>query len=62
MKTDYKKLASVLLDFLCEAFDIVEVAEILIGQGFSYEEILTLGFEKETINQAQEIINKGLGE
>ena len=62
MKLDYKQLANVLLDFMCEAFDIVEVAEILIGQGFSYDEILSLGFEKETIDQAQERINKGLGE
>jgi hypothetical protein len=62
MKLDYKQLANVLLDFMCEAFDIVEVAEILISQGFSYDEVLTLGFEQETINQAQERINKGLGE
>jgi hypothetical protein len=62
MKLDYKQLANVLLDFMCEAFDIVEVAEILISQGFSYDEVLTLGFEQETIDQAQERINKGLGE
>jgi hypothetical protein len=62
MKLDYKQLANTLLDFMCEAFDIVEVAEILISQGFSYDELLTLGFEKETIDQAQERINKGLGE
>ena len=62
MKLDYKQLANVLLDFMCEAFDIVEVVEILIGQGFSYDKILSLGFEKETIDQAQERINKGLGE
>jgi hypothetical protein len=62
MKLDYKQLANVLLDFMCEAFDIVEVAEILINQGFSYYEVLTLGFEQETIDQAQERINKGLGE
>ena len=61
MKLDYKQLANVLLDFMCEAFDIVEVAEILINQGFSYDEILSLGFEKETIDQAQERINKWLG-
>ena len=62
MKLNYKQLANVLLDFMCEAFDIVEVAEILISQGFSYDEVLTLGFEQETIDQAQERINKGLGE
>ena len=62
MELDYKQLANTLLDFMCEAFDIVEVAEILIGQGFSYDHILSLGFEKETIDQAQERINKGLGE
>ena len=62
MELDYKQLANVLLDFMCEAFDIVEVAEILISQGFSYDEVLTLGFEQETIDQAQERINKGLGE
>jgi hypothetical protein len=62
MKLDYKQLANVLLDFMCEAFDIVEVAEILISQGFSYDEVLTLGFEQETIDQAQERINKGLRE
>jgi hypothetical protein len=62
MKLDYKQLANVLLDFMCEAFDIVEVAEILISQGFSYDEVLTLGFEQETIDQAQARINKGLGE
>jgi hypothetical protein len=62
MELSYKQLANTLLDFMCEAFDIVEVVEILIGQGFSYDEILSLGFEKETIDQAQERINKGLGE
>jgi hypothetical protein len=60
MKLDYKKLANVLLDFMLEAFDIVEVAEILISQGFSYDEVLTLGFEQETIDKAQARINKGL--
>jgi hypothetical protein len=62
MKLDYKQLANTLLDFMCEAFDIVEVVEILIGQGFSYDEILSLRFQQEVINQAQERINKGLGE
>jgi hypothetical protein len=62
MELNYKQLANTLLDFMCEAFDIVEVVEILISQGFSYDEVLTLGFEQETIDQAQERINKGLGE
>jgi hypothetical protein len=62
MKLDYEQLANVLLDFMCEAFDIVEVAEILINQGFSYDEILSLRFSQKVINQAQERINKGLGE
>jgi hypothetical protein len=61
-KFNYEKLANTLLDFMCEAFDIVEVVEILIGQGFSYDEILSLRFQQEVIDQAQERINKGLGE
>ena len=59
-KFNYETLANTLLDFMCEAFDIVEVVEILIGNGFNYDEVLTLGFEQETIDQAQERINKGL--
>jgi hypothetical protein len=61
MELDYKKLANVLLDCMCETIGIVEVVEILIGQGFSYDEILSLRFQQEVIDQAQERINKDLG-
>jgi hypothetical protein len=57
---NYKKLANNLLDFMIDNFELVEVVEILIGNGFTYDEVLTLGFEQETIEQAQERINKGL--
>ena len=62
MKLNYKQLANVLLDCMCETMGIVEVVEILIGQGFSYDQILSLRFQQEVIDQAQERINKGLGE
>jgi hypothetical protein len=64
MKLDYKKLANTLLEYVLETInmDIVEITELFLEKGFSYDDILSLGFEQETINQAQERINKGLGE
>jgi hypothetical protein len=62
MELDYKQLANVLLDCMCETIGLVEVVEILIGQDFSNDDILSIGFEQETIDQAQDRINKGLGE
>ena len=59
--TDYKKLANGLLDFVCENFDLVEVCSWLIEWGYSYEQVLELGFEQETIDQAQKELDKGLG-
>jgi len=57
---NYKKLANNLLDFMIDNFELVEVVEILIGNGFTYDEVLTLGFEEETIEQSQRRINEGL--
>jgi len=64
MKLDYKKLANTLLDYVLETInmDIVEITELFLEKGFSYDDVLSLGFEQETINQAQERINKGLGQ
>jgi hypothetical protein len=58
-KINYKKLANNLLDFMINTFDLVEVVEILIGNGFSYDEVLTLGFEEETIDKFKKL-NEGL--
>jgi hypothetical protein len=62
MKTkDYEnKLSLKLLGFLREVFDEVEVVERLIEWGFTYEEIIELGFSLETLKKAQKEINKGL--
>ena len=60
-KLDYKQLANVLLDSICETIGIVDAVQILISQGFTNDEILFLRFDIETINKAQEIVN-GLGE
>jgi hypothetical protein len=56
---NYKKLANNLLDFMINTFELVEVVEILIGNGFSYDEVLTLGFEQETIDTLKKL-NEGL--
>jgi hypothetical protein len=56
---NYKKLANNLLDFMINTFDLVEVVEILIGNGFTYDEVLTLGFEQETIDKLKKL-NEGL--
>ena len=62
MKLDYKKLANTLLEYVLETInmDIVEITELFLEKGFSYDDILSLGFQQKTINQAQERINKGL--
>ena len=56
-KLDYKQLANVLLDSICETIGIVDAVQILISQGFTNDEILSLRFDIETINKAQEIVN-----
>jgi hypothetical protein len=56
--TDYKKLANNLLDFVCENYDLVEVCSWLIEWGYSYDQLLELGFEQDTIDQAKKELNK----
>lgn len=56
---DYKQLADNLLDFMCETYGIVFAATHLIAIGFTNDNLLELGFEQETIHQANENVEKG---
>ena len=50
---DYAILSSNLLDFMVEAHGLVEACEVLIGWGYTDDNLLFLGFEKETIESAK---------
>jgi hypothetical protein len=55
MKTlDYTILVSNLLDYMVEKQGLIETIEVLIGLGYSDDELYYLGFEQETIDNAKE--------
>ena len=59
-KTYYKKLATKMIDFVLEMFEVIEIGEKLIEYGFSYDDLLELGFSKSIIKEIQQEIDKGL--
>jgi hypothetical protein len=50
---DYAILSSNLLDFMIEAHGLVEACEVLIGWGYTDDELYYLGFEQQTIESAK---------
>jgi hypothetical protein len=55
MKTlDDAILVSNLLDYMVEKQGLIETIEVLIGLGYSDDELYYLGFEQETIDSAKE--------
>lgn len=58
-KKDWEQLANMLLDFVLETTSLVETCELLIHWGFNNEQILELGFQEETIDQAYSNMEKG---
>jgi len=48
-KMNWEKLANTCLDILVDMYSPNEIAEMLYEDGYTSEELLTLGFEEETI-------------
>lgn len=59
-KSYYKKLSIKMIDFVLEMFDVIEIGEMLIEYGLSYDDLLELGYSKKVIKEVQKEIDKGL--
>lgn len=59
-KSYYKKLSIKMIDFVLEMFGVIEVGEMLIEYGLSYDDLLELGYSKKVIKEVQKEIDKGL--
>lgn len=49
-----------MIDFVLEMFDVIEIGEMLIEYGLSYDDLLELGYSKKVIKEVQKEIDKGL--
>jgi len=52
-QVDYTMLANNLLDNMIDSVGLVETCEILLGLGYTDDELYSLGFEEETIESAK---------
>jgi hypothetical protein len=50
---NYEQLANNLLDFTIEAHGLVEACGLLVGLGYTDDDLYFLGFEAETIEGAK---------
>ena len=50
---NYELLANNLLDYLVEGFGLIETVVVLIGWGYTDDDLYYLGFEQETIDSAK---------
>ena len=50
---NYEQLANNLLDFTIEAHGLVEACGLLVGLGYTDDDLYFLGFETETIERAK---------
>ena len=55
---NYKQLANNLLDMILEIDGLKETVANLVGLDYSTDELLLLGFDIETINNAKELLEQ----
>lgn len=55
---DCETLAENLLEILVERYDHIDVIEMLFYRNYSWDEIFSIGFNEETVEQAKEIFER----